>query len=192
MSFSFSANLYNAINPYSSDICYYCGEMGYRVSRYNVCAEDLRSSLYHRNENNKFYFSLSSSGAMEVRIQLNIMWRESILRVRVLLSDGLLEMQAQVGVIIVVVVSDSEDDDDDDDKEWEEAAEVAKVNKNITIIESPVVFIEILLRPSKKKNVIFEEIAVFRSVLIFVFVPAVTPAPTSAAKMTTKTMKPVR
>ncbi len=42
-------------------------------------------------------------------------WRESILRARVFLSDGLLEVQAQVGVIIIVVVSDSEDDDDDNE-----------------------------------------------------------------------------
>ena len=61
-------------------------------------------------------------------MQPNITWRESILCVRVFLSDGLLEVQAQIGVIIVVVVSDSEDDDDDDDEGWEEAAEVAKIN----------------------------------------------------------------
>jgi len=68
MSSSFSANLYNAINPYSSDIYYYCGEMGYRVPRYNVCAKDLCNSLCYRNEDNKFCLRSPSPGAMEVRI----------------------------------------------------------------------------------------------------------------------------
>ncbi len=43
-------------------------------------------------------------------------WRESILRTRAFLSDGLLEVQTQIGVIIVITVSDSEDNDDDDNK----------------------------------------------------------------------------
>jgi len=68
MSFLFSINLYNATNPYSSDICYYYGEMDYRVSRYDVCVEDLRSSLCYRNESNKFYLRSPSSGVMEVRM----------------------------------------------------------------------------------------------------------------------------
>ena len=51
---------------------------------------------------------------------------------------------------------------------------------------------EILLRSPKKKNITFEEIAAPRSISIFIFVPAVTPAPTSAIKTTTKTIKPVR
>ena len=50
---------------------------------------------------------------------------------------------------------------------------------------------EILQRP-KKKNIIFEKITTFRSISISISAPTVTPAPTSAAKMTTKTMKPVR
>src|SRR6266498_5069801 len=60
------------------------------------------------------------------------------------------------------------------------------------MVESPVVSTEILQRPPKKKNVIFEEIAISRSVSTSVFVSAVTSAPTSAVKMTMKTMKPVR
>ncbi len=66
MSSSFSVNLYNAINPYSSDICYYCGEIGHRVSRCDVCVEDIRSNLYYRNESNKFCLGSSSSGVIEV------------------------------------------------------------------------------------------------------------------------------
>ena len=50
---------------------------------------------------------------------------------------------------------------------------------------------EILQRP-KKKNITFEKIATPRSISISIFIPTVTPAPTSAAKTTTKTMKPVR
>ncbi len=92
MSSSFSVNLYNATNPYSSDICYYYGEMGYRVSRYDVYVKDLRSSLCHRNENNKFYLGSSFSGVIEVRIQPNMTWRKNILRARAFLSDGLLEV----------------------------------------------------------------------------------------------------
>ena len=92
MSSSFSANLYNTINLYSSDIYYYYEEINYRVSRYYVYVEDLRSSLCYRNKDNKFYFRFPSFDAMEVRIQPNIMWRESILRVRALLSDDPLEM----------------------------------------------------------------------------------------------------
>jgi len=79
MSFSFSVNLYNAINLYSGDTYYYYGEINYRISRYNVCVEDLRNNLYYRNKNNKFYFKSPSSGVMEVRMQPNITWRESIL-----------------------------------------------------------------------------------------------------------------
>ncbi len=116
MSSSFSANLYNTTNPYSSDTCYYYGEIGYRVSRYDVYAEDLRSSLYHRNKNNKFCLGSPSSDAMEVRMQPNITWRENILYTRALLSDGSPEVQAQIGIIIIIVISDSEDDDDDDNK----------------------------------------------------------------------------
>ena len=50
---------------------------------------------------------------------------------------------------------------------------------------------EILQRP-KKKNIIFEEIIIFRSILISISAPAETPAPTSAVKTMTKTMKSVR
>ncbi len=92
MSFSFSVNLYNATDLYSSDIYYYYGEMGYRVPRYDVCIKNLRSSLCHRNKNNKFYLKPPSSGVMEVRMQPNITWRESILYTRVLLSNGPLKM----------------------------------------------------------------------------------------------------
>ncbi len=53
-------------------------------------------------------------------------------------------------------------------------------------------FTEILLRSPKKKNIIFKEIAISRSVLIFISVFVVISAFTSAAKMTTKTMKSVR
>ncbi len=88
MNSSFSINLYNTINLYSSDIYYYYEEMGYRVSRYNIYVEDLRSSLYHRNKSNKFYLGPPFSDAMEVRIQPNITWRESILHTQVFLSDG--------------------------------------------------------------------------------------------------------
>jgi len=79
VSSSFFINLYNAINLYSSDICYYYGEIGYRVSRYNVYTKDLRSNLYYRNKNNKFYLKSPSFGVMEVRIQPNMTWRENIL-----------------------------------------------------------------------------------------------------------------
>jgi len=72
VSSSFSANLYNAINPYSSDTCYYCGEIGYRVSRYDIYVKDLRSSLCHRNKSNKFCLRPPSSGVIEVRMQPNI------------------------------------------------------------------------------------------------------------------------
>ncbi len=50
---------------------------------------------------------------------------------------------------------------------------------------------EILQRP-KKKNITFEKIVTPRSILISISIPAETPAPTSAAKTTIKTMKPVR
>ena len=128
MSSSFSANLYNAINPYSSDTYYYCEEIDYRVSRYNVYVEDLRSSLCHRNKNNKFYLKSPSLDTMKVRIQPNIIWRESILRTRALLSDGLLEVQAQIRIITVIAVFDSKNNDNDDDKGWEEVTKIAKVN----------------------------------------------------------------
>jgi len=76
----------------------------------------LRSNLCHRNESNKFYFKPPSPNVMEVRMQPNITWKKNILYIRILLSDGLLEIQAQIGVITVIVVSDSEDDNDDDNK----------------------------------------------------------------------------
>ncbi len=60
------------------------------------------------------------------------------------------------------------------------------------MIEFPIILTEILLRPPKKKNIIFEEIIISRFISIFISAPALTPAPTSAAKTTTKTMKPVR
>ena len=50
---------------------------------------------------------------------------------------------------------------------------------------------EILQHP-KKKNIIFEEIAISRFISIFIFIPVVTPVSTSTVKITTKTMKPVR
>ena len=72
MSSSFSTNSYNAIDFYSSDICYYYGEIDYRVSRCDVYVENLRSSLCYRNKSNKFYLEPPSSGAMKVRIQPNM------------------------------------------------------------------------------------------------------------------------
>ena len=60
------------------------------------------------------------------------------------------------------------------------------------MIESPAVSIKILLRLSKKKNITFEETATLRSISTSISAPTVTPAPTSAAKTTTKTIKPVR
>src|SRR6266498_2509445 len=114
MSFSFFINLYNTINPYSSDIYYYYGEINYKVSRYNVYAKDLRNSLCHRNKNNKFYLRPPSSDTMEIRIQPNITWRKNILYTRAFLSDGPSEVQAPVRIIIIVAVSNNEDDDDDD------------------------------------------------------------------------------
>ncbi len=68
MNSSFFINLYNITNPYSSDICYYYGEMSYRVSRCNVYIKDLRSSLCYRNKNNKFCLGPPSFGVMEVRM----------------------------------------------------------------------------------------------------------------------------
>ncbi len=59
------------------------------------------------------------------------------------------------------------------------------------MIEFFIMSTEILQLP-KKKNIIFEEIAAPHFISIFVFTPAETPAPISAAKTTTKTMKPVR
>ena len=50
-------------------------------------------------------------------MQPNMTWRESILRARALLSNGLSEVQAQVGVIIVVAVSDSEDNNNNNDND---------------------------------------------------------------------------
>ncbi len=58
------------------------------------------------------------------------------------------------------------------------------------MIEFPVMFTEILQRP-KKKNIIFEEIAISRSVSTSISASAVTPAPIFTVK-TTKTIKPVR
>jgi len=59
------------------------------------------------------------------------------------------------------------------------------------MIESSIIPAEILQRP-KKKNIIFKKITTPRSILISIFIPAVTPISTSAAKITTKTIKPVR
>ena len=50
---------------------------------------------------------------------------------------------------------------------------------------------EILQRP-KKKNVIFEKIVTPHSISTSISVFVETPAPTSAAKTTMKTIKPVR
>ncbi len=72
MNSSFSANLYNATNPYSSDIYYYYGEISYRVPRCDVYVKELRSNLCYRNESNKFYLRSPFPGVMEVRMQLNI------------------------------------------------------------------------------------------------------------------------
>ncbi len=116
MSFSFSTNLYNAINLYSGNTYYYYGKNNYRVPRYNAYVKDLRSSLYYRNKNNKFCLKSPSSGVIEVRIQPNITWRENILRTRIFLSDGPLEIQAQIEVITIITVSDSEDNDNDNNK----------------------------------------------------------------------------
>ncbi len=60
------------INLYNSDICYYCGEIDYKVSRCDVYAEDLRNNLYYRNKSNKFYLRSSSFSVMKVRMQSNI------------------------------------------------------------------------------------------------------------------------
>ncbi len=60
------------------------------------------------------------------------------------------------------------------------------------MIKSPAVFIEILLRSSKKKNIIFEEIVIFCFISIFISAFVVTSVFISAIKTTTKTMKPVR
>ncbi len=59
------------------------------------------------------------------------------------------------------------------------------------MVESSIVSNEILQRP-KKKNIIFDKVAISRFVSIFVFILAVTPVFTFTDKMTTKTMKPVR
>ncbi len=60
------------------------------------------------------------------------------------------------------------------------------------MIESSIIFIKILLRPSKKKNIIFEKTAISRFISTSISAPAATLAPIFAAKTTTKTMKPVR
>ena len=49
-------------------------------------------------------------------MQPNMIWRESILRARILLSDGPPEVQAQIGVIIIIIISDSEDNNNDNNK----------------------------------------------------------------------------
>ena len=60
------------------------------------------------------------------------------------------------------------------------------------MVKSPIMPTEILQRPPKKKNVIFEEIVASRSVSTSISAFTVTPVSISAAKTTTKTMKPVR
>ncbi len=59
------------------------------------------------------------------------------------------------------------------------------------MIESFVIFTEILQRP-KKKNIIFEKIVTPRFISISIFTPAVTLISTSTIKITTKTIKPIR
>ncbi len=59
------------------------------------------------------------------------------------------------------------------------------------MIEFSIIFTEILQRP-KKKNIIFEKIAVPYSISIFIFISTVTPVFISAIKTTTKTIKPIR
>ncbi len=49
-----------------------------------------------------------------------------------------------------------------------------------------------ILQCSKKKNIIFEEITIFRSVSIFIFIFAETPVSISAVKIMIKTIKSVR
>src|SRR6266536_2683477 len=58
------------------------------------------------------------------------------------------------------------------------------------MIESSIIFIEILQRP-KKKNIIFKKIIIPRSISIFIFTFIVILVLIGAIK-TTKTMKPVR
>ena len=60
------------------------------------------------------------------------------------------------------------------------------------MVESPIIPTEILQRSLKKKNIIFEEIVVFCSILIFISASTVIPVSISAAKTTIKTMKPVQ
>ncbi len=60
------------------------------------------------------------------------------------------------------------------------------------MIESPIISTEILQRPPKKKNIIFEEIVISHSISISVSASAVTPAPIFTIKTTIKTIKPVR
>ena len=59
------------------------------------------------------------------------------------------------------------------------------------MIEFFVIPTKILQRP-KKKNVIFEEIVVFCFISTFIFIFTEILVPTSAAKTTTKTMKPIQ
>ena len=47
-------------------------EINYKIPQYNVYVKDLRSNLYYRNENNKFYLKPPSPGAIEVRMQPNM------------------------------------------------------------------------------------------------------------------------
>ena len=56
------------INPYNSDTYYYYEKINHKIPRYNAYVKDLRSNLYHRNKNNKFYLKSPSPGTIEVRI----------------------------------------------------------------------------------------------------------------------------
>ncbi len=60
------------------------------------------------------------------------------------------------------------------------------------MVEFFIIPTEILLRSSKKKNIIFEEIAAPRFISIFIFISIVTLVFIFAVKTTTKTIKPVR
>ncbi len=59
------------------------------------------------------------------------------------------------------------------------------------MIEPLIIPTEILQRP-KKKNITFEKTVIPRSISIFISTPTVIPVPTSAAKTTMKTIKPIR
>ena len=59
------------------------------------------------------------------------------------------------------------------------------------MVESPIISTEILQR-SKKKNVIFEKVATSRFISTSIFVLVVIFVSILAAKMTAKTIKPVR